>query len=59
MADKVGNKASHDKKPKDYNAVADGYNWEQRVKGEIEAPKKWSEAWGKYFRLVKLIHIES
>lgn len=54
MADKGAAKTGHEKHSHDYNAVADGYNWEQRIKGEIEAPKKWSEAWGKYFRLVTM-----
>lgn len=31
------------------NFHADAQNWEQRVKGELEAPHKWNETWGQLF----------
>lgn len=39
-----------EKKSKEVNAVAEGLNWEQRVKGELEAPQKWVKDWGQFFK---------
>ena len=33
----------------EHNFVADAFNWEQRVKGEINAAKVWSSNWGEVF----------
>jgi hypothetical protein len=40
---------AEEKKAKDVNFHADAQNWEQRIKGEIEAPLKWNETWGELF----------
>ena len=34
---------------REHNFVADAFNWEQRVKGEINAAKVWSSNWGDLF----------
>lgn len=31
------------------NFHAAAQNWEQRVRGELEAPHKWNETWGQLF----------
>ncbi len=36
-------------KKKEVNPLAEAFNWDQRVKTELEAPHKWNEAWGSYF----------
>jgi len=46
----MADQKNKDVNKKDANAVADAHNWEQRVKGEIDAPRKWTESWGPYFR---------
>ena len=33
----------------EHNFVADGFNWEQRVRGELAAARSWSEQWGDVF----------
>lgn len=38
-----------EKKAKDVNPHADAQNWNQRVKGELEAPHTWNETWGQLF----------
>ena len=37
------------KKSKEVNAVSEGFNWNQRVKKEVEAPIKWNADWGSEF----------
>lgn len=34
---------------KEHNFVADAFNWEQRVKGELNSAKVWSSNWGDVF----------
>lgn len=33
----------------EHNFVADAFNWEQRVKGELAAARAWSGNWGEVF----------
>ena len=33
----------------EHNFVADAFNWEQRVKGEVAAARAWSGNWGEVF----------
>mmetsp|Transcript_4631 Transcript_4631/g.5068 ORF Transcript_4631/g.5068 Transcript_4631/m.5068 type:complete len:101 (-) Transcript_4631:80-382(-) len=41
--------AAEGEKKKEVNPEADAKNWEDRVRTEIEAPKKWVETWGECF----------
>lgn len=40
---------TEDKKTKQLNPEAEAKNWEQRLHRELEAPHRWSEAWGSLF----------
>ena len=33
----------------EHNFVADAFNWEQRVKGELTAARTWTSNWGSVF----------
>lgn len=41
-------------KPKDSvkgrNPQIDAFNWEARVKKEMDSPQSWNETWGTYFK---------
>ena len=39
---------AEDKKEKK-NAMAEMFNWEQRIITEMEAPHKWNEAWASFY----------
>ena len=41
--------AEEKKSTKESNPHADAQNWNQRVKGELEAPHTWNETWGQLF----------
>ena len=36
--------------PKDKNPQSDAFNWDARVKKEMESPHSWNETWGAYFK---------
>lgn len=35
---------------KDKNPQSDAFNWEARVRKEMEAPHSWNNTWGVYFK---------
>lgn len=41
--------ARHQCEQTEHNFVADAFNWEQRVKGELTAARAWSGNWGDLF----------
>jgi hypothetical protein len=41
--------ARHQCDQTEYNYVAEAFNWEQRVKGENDAAREWSQNWGCLF----------
>ena len=38
--------ARHQCEQSEYNYVAEAFNWEQRVKGEVNAAREWTSNWG-------------
>ena len=41
--------ARHQCEQSEYNYVAEAFNWEQRVKGEVNAAREWTSNWGTLF----------
>lgn len=41
--------ARHQCDETEHNFVADAFNWEQRVKGELTAARTWTSNWGSVF----------